>query len=198
MTHYKTDLITIEPHIIVEAQAAGLISLLRVSRGKQLYFAVQGDCTENSVLVHLKDNRYTVINRYILHRGKVVDLVDFLYYFKISIQSQAGRDYLGIRTGRDNHNRQSSLFLHRVIVSLYLSGVYDESHQEHVVHHKSATWDNRIERLQLLLKTEHTHLDSHRRPLHVATLADMVYFAQILSLSEPYSFSSPQRTKAKA
>jgi len=194
----QTDLITIEPHIIRQAQAAGLISLLKVSRGKQLYFAVQGESTENSVLVHLKDSKYTVINRLLLHKGKVVDLVDFLYHFKISIQSQAGRDYLSIRTGRDYHDKRRSLYLHRVLVSLYLSGVYDESHQEHVVHHKSATWDNRIESLQLLPKAQHTHLDSHRRPLHVATLADMVYLTQLLSLSEPYTFSSPQRTKAQA
>jgi len=191
----KTDLITIEPHIIVEAQAAGLLSLLRVSRGKQLYFAISG---ENTVLVHLKDDRYTVINRILLHRGKVVDLVDFLYYFKISIQSQAGRDYLSIRTGRIMMGGTRSIFLHRALVSIYLSGVYDGSYQEHVVHHKAATWDNRIESLQLLPKARHTHLDSHRRPLHVATLADMIYITQLLSLSEPYTFSSPQRTKAQA
>ena len=130
--------------------------------------------------------------------GKVVDLVDFLYHFRVKVQSQAGRDYLSIRTGRDYHDKRRSLYLHRVLVSLYLSGVYDESHQEHVVHHKSATWDNRIESLQLLPKAQHTHLDSHRRPLHVATLADMVYLTQLLSLSEPYTFSSPQRTKAQA
>jgi len=64
----KTDLITIEPQVMLQAQAAGLIFLLKVSRGKQLYFAISGDCTENSVLVHLKDNRYTVINRILLHK----------------------------------------------------------------------------------------------------------------------------------
>jgi len=194
----KTDLITIEPQVMLQAQAAGLISLLKVSRGKQLYFAVQGESTENSVLVHLKDSKYTVINRLLLHKGKVVDLVDFLYHFKISIQSQAGRDYLSIRTGRIMMGGTRSIFLHRALVSLYLSGVYVESPQEHIVHHKSATWDNRIESLQLLPASQHTHLDSHRRPLHIATLADMVYFTQILSLSAPYSFGSPQRTKAQA
>ena len=123
MTH-KTDLITIEPHIVTQAQAAGIISLLKVSKYGQLYFAISGDCTKNTVLVHLKDNRYTVINRVILHRGKVVDLVDFLYYFKIKVCPQAGRDYLGICTRRDYHDKRRSLYLHRVIVSLYLSGVY--------------------------------------------------------------------------
>jgi len=198
MTQYKTDLITIEPHTIVEAQKAGLISLLMVSRSEQLYFSVNAESTENTVLVHLKDNRYTVINRILLHKGKVIDLVDFLYYHRVRVHSQEGRDYLYIRTRRDYHDRRSGIYLHRVIVSLYLAGVYDESHQEHVVHHKSATWDNRIESLQLLPKSEHTHLDSHRRPLHIATLEDAVYLTQILSLSEPYVFSSPQRTKAKA
>lgn len=151
----------IDPMVINMARLRGQIKEV-ASHGDNVYY----DCPamgENVVLMHIKDNKYTVIN----HRVDNSDIVEEMSKMSFSIgMTSSNRGHIMTRTPKNlNSFYPGTLYFTRAIKALEVYGEHHTLDANYDVHHEGLSWDNRCNSIQYISKEEHKNKNGH---LHAA------------------------------
>lgn len=149
---------TIDPMVMNMALLRGKVKEI-TSHNDNVYYEcpAMGD---NVVLMHIKDNKYTVIN----HRVDNIDLVEELSKFSFVIgMTNKNRGHIMTTTPKSlSAFYPGTLYFTRAIKALEVYGNHHTLDANYDVHHEGLSWDNRCSRIYYLSKEEHKNKNSHR------------------------------------
>lgn len=150
--------IFINPDYIKRASGEGKLELVarennRATLGSEynIYIGIKGT---RYVLMHIKRNQYTVINKRVwcLKNGKWIQLAKRLanrFHFKI------GNGEITTRPRKKQRSNKKTLYLYRVIMSFSLYGDIDKLDTNTDVHHVMDRYFNMISCLRYINHSEH-------------------------------------------
>lgn len=155
--------LVIPEEVIKEAIDNGDLSIIDV-HGDNVYYRMNH--YENSVLVHIKDNRYVFVNEtvYCEKEDKTINLVDELCKFSFCA-GKTGRNRAHVMAGTPKELRDKGYtdiaYMPRIIKSLELYGEIKCLDTTYDIHHKGDVYDNRQGMTMYIPRKEHKDNHSH-------------------------------------
>lgn len=161
--------LTIEQDTIKEALFKGVLTKLAERQGREggnnIYYQV-GRLKDNTILMHVKNNQYIVISRYIYCAAlnRYIDVLPVLQQFSFCLgKTCTNRCHVLAPTSKKLREQgfSTSLYLARILTSLEKYGEFRNLKSTCDVHHKSDCWDNRQHMIMYVESSKHTHRNSH-------------------------------------
>lgn len=182
-------LVSISSAIIEQAKNNGLIIEIgrreNIKGNKNVYYAIT--TSENDVLMHVQDNMYVLVSRYLYCNllNKEINVIPLL--LKMSFYSgRTGHNRYHVMAGNGksiDDKYTDTVYLTRVLTSLELYGEIRKLDSSWDVHHKGDCFDNRQNMLMYIPRAQHKHRTSHMTGMDIRSYQDLVSLFQYMKKS---------------
>lgn len=180
--------ITIEPGVIEEAIQAGDLVQIAERQGRKGGNNTYYSCSklgDNTVLMHVKNNMYTTINRYVYCESlnRRVDVIPVLTQFSFCsglTTSNRCSIMAGTPVALKKQGFSATLYFTRVIASIEKYGELRPLASDYDVHHKSDCWDNRQYMIMYILSSLHNHRNNHMTGRNIRSYSDFMWLCNYL------------------
>ncbi len=150
--------------IIQQALNERFITKIGESKSKNgnVYYKINRPYGWNAVLMHVKDDKYIVINALVNHGNGLVDLVNELvnYSFCTKVSNNRERVIWNV-TKEYKHFNVTQIPIERIIESYMVYGELRALPSYMHLHHKAQTWDNRESTTMYIHEYFHKHSKRH-------------------------------------
>lgn len=189
--NHNNNFIVIEHSVIELATKNNIITKIGESYSKNgnVYYEINN--LYNTVLMHVKDRKYIVINRYVKCDNKIIELTRELEKFSFCAKLTSCTRERVIWGLSENYKRKENTMLkqipiERIIISYMLLGVLKVLPSNFVIHHKAETWDNREATMLFIHEKLHKHRNRHRSGRYIDCVEKFISLITELNMNDKY------------
>lgn len=172
---YNRNFIVIEKEVIQEAIDKGDITKVgeNYKKNGNVYYHVK--ILDNVILMHVKDDKYIVINEVVEHDGRIISLVPILSKISFCIgrtrdKEHNVRERVKTLLSINRIEPAKTAYIERIIRGIMINGKVSELPSGYQIHHKWNTFDQRESTTMLVHEKLHTHRKNHLRGRYVDSI----------------------------
>lgn len=177
-------LIIIDQSIVNQAISAGLLHKIAERSGNKntnIYYEIVDD-NRNDVLMHVQNDMYVLISRYVycIQTGEMLDAINYLLRFSFNA-GRTGSNRCHVMAYCPDYIRTAGCFnktvyLTRLLTSLERYGTLLNLRSEDDIHHKGDCFDNRQGMIIMVPSVKHTHRESHMTGFQIQSYEEFKKF----------------------